>query len=75
MNELEALKAEIEVLRGQIDLAIELMHDQHDWLVAAFSALDVTIIHNGLPQPPRQGTVLRLIHGHKADRLPDKDGT
>jgi len=73
MSELEALKAEIDVLRSRVDLAIELMHDQHDWLIAAFSALDVTIIHDGLPPPPRQGTVLRLIHGYKGERVLDKD--
>ena len=59
-------------LETAIDLAIELLHDQHAWMTAAFQALGVTVTCEN--PPPRQGTVLRLIQGFRGHKKPDADG-
>jgi hypothetical protein len=68
----EELMSRIDDLQTSVDLNIELLHDLHAWLTAAFSALGVTVTQDS--PPPRSTTVLRLVHGFKGRKNPDGGG-
>lgn len=65
----DELLERIEQLETQIDLAIELLHDQHAWTEAAFRAMGVTVTCDS--PPPPQTTVMRLVHGFKGHKSTD----